>query len=109
MRGVLSLPDILGPWEAVACPDIEKVLIRVIGHAIPDRSAAAHLPPFAGPCFRGGLHGFVFETLGRVAGHRVETPQFLSVVDIECRDISAKRREFTPGVSNEDLTFGHPR
>src|SRR5678815_3778840 len=56
-----TLPKVLRPWETVAGSDIDKILIRVVGHAVPHRPAATILPPFAGPGLGCGFHGFVLE------------------------------------------------
>ena len=42
----------------------------------------------------------------RIAGHRVELPEFLAGVDVECGDVSAERRKLAAGIADEDLALG---
>src|SRR5262245_36023565 len=93
VRRAFTLAEILRPRETVARSDVHKILIRVVGHAVPHGAAAAVLPPFAGPGFGCGFHGFVLESFCRIAGNRVEAPELLAGVGVECRDISTERRK----------------
>ena len=54
---------LLIPRRAVAGADVEQVELRVVRHRIPDRAAAAELPPFAVP----GLRGLLRESALRTA------------------------------------------
>src|SRR5262245_28136872 len=108
-RRAFTLAEILRPGETVARSDVDKILIRVIGHAVPHRSTAAVFPPFAGPGLGCGFHGFVLESFRGIAGNRVEAPELLAIVGIECREISPEGREVGAGVPNENLSLSNSR
>ena len=100
-----TVTNVRRPDRSITGSDIQKVFIGIVGHAIPHGSAAALLPPFTGPRFRCGFHGFVLESLRRIAGRDVELPEFFAGVHIECGNVSTKRRKFGAGIADEDLAL----
>ena len=102
-RGARSLADFLRPGCRVAGADVEKVRFRVVGHAVPERSSAAVLPPFSYPGFGGLFHGLVLEAVGRVPRHGPETPDLAAVVDVVRREISPKWWKLGAGETDDDL------
>ena len=66
---------LLVPRRAVADADVEQVELRVVGHRVPHRAAAADLPPLAArPGRRRPLQRGRFKGLRRIARHGVEAP-----------------------------------
>src|SRR5262245_59991124 len=67
VRRFSAVSDGGSPRGAVAGAEIQKVLVGVVGHAVPHGTAAALFPPFAGPGLGSDFHGFLFEWLRGVA------------------------------------------
>ena len=79
------------PRAAVAGADVKNVGDLIIGHAVPNGAAAAtRFPPFAGPGFRRHFQFRMFETFGRIAGHRVEAPHLFAGVRVVRRKEPAR-------------------
>ena len=100
------------PRAPVADPDIEQAKIRVIGHRIPHRAAAAdrvigaqhvHVPGFGGLLEIGGCV-FALPSLW----HRVELPQLLAAIGIIGGD-KAAHAEFGPAIADDHLAIDHAR
>src|SRR5262249_26068511 len=85
------LAKLFRPWSSVAGSDINKVGIRIVGHAVPNRAAASELPPVARPCFGGRFQSDVLERFRWIAGNRIKAPQVLAGVCVESREKSAHR------------------
>ena len=96
------------PGDAVADAEIEQLELGVVGHVVPDRAAAALLPPLAVPGLGGHLHGLVLEALLGVAGHGVETPDQLSRVGVVRRDVAA-RVVLGAGIADQNLAVDDAR
>ena len=101
-------PDVAVPRRAVAGADIQELRVRVVRERVPRRAAAAHLPPFAGPGFRGGLERLRLERLRRIAGHRVEAPGELAGVCVVRGHIAA-HAELGAAVADDDLAVDDSR
>ncbi len=75
---------------------------------MPDRAAAAELPPFPSPGLGGHLHGLVLEALGRVAGHHIPAPRLLAGLHVIGGDIAARRAVVGAAEADHDLVACHP-
>src|SRR5437870_4301582 len=84
----LGLPKLFRPRTTISCTDINEIRLGVICHAVPNRSAATELPPFARPRFGGFLQRGILEGFGRIAGYRIEAPGELSRISVICRKIT---------------------
>ena len=96
------------PGRAVAGADVEQVELRVVGHRVPRRSAAADLPPLAGPGLRGGLHLGVLERQRRIAGHGEEAPELRAGLRVVRGDVAA-HAELRAAVADHHLALHHAR
>ena len=99
---------LLVPRRAVAGADVEQVELRVVGHRVPDRAAAAELPPLAVPGLRGLLENRRFERLRRIAGHGVEAPQHLAGLRVVGGDVAA-HAELGAAVADDHLALDDAR
>ena len=77
----LSLPVLVslvrsacGPRLGVAGADVDQFALGVVGYPVPDRAAAAELPPLALPGCGGLAHRLGLKALGGIAGNGVELP-----------------------------------
>src|SRR6478672_11803812 len=71
-------PELPIPRRAVADTDVKQVEVGVVGHRVPDGSAAAERPPLTRPglcCF---LELRLLERFRRIARHGIETPGLLA-------------------------------
>src|SRR5262245_55703748 len=100
-----AVSDVGSPRGAVAGAEIQKVLVGVVGHAVPHGTATALFPPFAGPGLGSDFHGFLFEWLRGVARCDVKLPEFFAGVRIERRHITTKGRELGAGIADEDFAL----
>ena len=97
------------PRRAVADAEIDLVEVRVVDDGVPDRPAAADLPPLAAlPCVGGVFHFRVFERQGRIARHREEAPDLLARRGVVRGDV-APHAILGPAVADEHLTPRRPR
>src|SRR5262245_3505263 len=103
--GALSLSNLLRPRKAVACTDINQLGIRIVGHTVPHRTAPAVFPPFARPGLGSDFHGFALEWLRWIARHCIKTPKFLSVINIECGQVSAIWCELRACIADDHLAL----
>src|SRR5881296_1143271 len=88
----LGLPKLFRPRTTISCADINEIRLGVICHAVPNRSAAAELPPFARPGFGCFLQRWILEGFGGIAGYRIEAPRQLSCVGVVCPKKPADRK-----------------
>ena len=79
----------LVPGRAVADADIEQVELRIVGHRIPDRAAAAEPPPLAVPGLGRAAQMLALEAVRRVAGDGVEAPELVAVGRVIGGDVAA--------------------
>ena len=70
----LRFAQLFRPRAAVAGADVNQVGIRIVCDAVPDRAAAAQLPPVAGPRFGSFLQSRILKWLRGIAGNRIEPP-----------------------------------
>ncbi len=96
------------PGRTVADPDVQQVEFRVVGHGIPHGSAAAELPPLAGPGLRRHLQDRVFKRLRGIAGHGVETPRHFAGRRIVGRNVAA-HAELGAAVADDHFALDHAR
>ena len=98
----------LVPWAAVAGADVKQVELRVVGHRVPHRAAAAVLPEFAvpGSARLGEILGLGI-VLVRRTGHREEAPELLAVVGVIGSDV-ATYAELGAAVADDHLAIDHP-
>jgi len=78
----LRAAELFRPRFCVARSGVNCVRFGVIRHAIPNRTTAAPLPPFAAPGFRRGALRFVFEAFGGIARHGAEARDALARRDV---------------------------
>jgi len=101
------------PGSRLSRTHIDEIFIGIIGHAAPDRAAAARNPPLLG-----GIPGLgplrvdgLFEWFGRVAGNRIKLPQFFSGGCVKRREKTADGIFAAAGADNDtatlDYTGGH--
>src|SRR5262249_22962999 len=80
-----------GPVTRLSGADINHVVVGIVSDTAPDRAAAAGNPPLL--ILVPGLGPFridrLLERLRRIAGNRIELPQFLSGVRVERREKTA--------------------
>ncbi len=96
------------PGGAVADTDVEQVEFGVVGHGIPDCSAATELPPLAVPGLGDAPHGFVFEPVGGISGHGIETPDALAGLGLVGVEVAANP-VLRSAIADEHLAADHPR
>ena len=100
---------LLVPRRAVAHTDVEQVEFGVVGHRVPNRAAAADLPPLAArpgrrrPFQRGRLEG-----LRRVARHRVEAPFHVAGFGVVGAHV-ATHAQFGAAVADDHQPLHHAR
>src|SRR6185436_4531467 len=99
--------DLPVPRTAVAGADIDAVELRVIRHGVPDRAAAAVLPPLARPGLRRLFHRGVFEALGRIAGHCPPAPHLFAGRRVIRGHITAHRAEVAAAEADDHLVVEH--
>src|SRR5262249_16042218 len=80
------------PWTAIAGPNVKNVGGVIIGHTVPNGTAAAHLPPLASPCLGRHFQFRMFEWFRRIARHRAEAPDLLA------RSRVVRRKESACGI-----------
>ena len=97
------------PGRAVADPDVQEIEFRVVRHGVPDSAAAANHPPLTAPPGLGGpLEGVIFETVGRIARHRVKAPGHLAVIQVVGADITA-HTVLAAAIADEQLVLDDAR
>src|SRR5687768_17529275 len=96
------------PGAAVADSDVEQVELRVVGHRIPHGAAAAKLPPLAVPGLGGALERGAFESILRVAGNSIETPQHLAVGSVVCGNVAA-HTHLAAAIADDHFACDHAR
>ncbi len=96
------------PGRAVAGADIQRVEIRVVGHRVPDRAAAAADPPLAVPGLRCSLEFGILEAVLRVPWHGVEAPRQLARCSIVGGKIAA-HAVLAAAVADQHLAFHDAR
>ena len=106
-------PDLVVPRGAVANTDIELIQFLIIDDGIPGGAAAATLPIFARPCGRDlaghdAVRHFAIRAVGRVAGHREETPLLLAGHRVIGGHIAA-HAEFAAAVTDHHQPLHHAR
>ena len=104
----LGLAQLFGPGAAVAGADVEQIGVGIVGHAVPDRAAAAELPIVARPGFRGFLQRGILEGLRRIAGNGVKLPGELAGLGVEGGEESADGK-FRAGDADDHFPFGDAR
>ena len=101
----LALPDFVRPGRGVTHADIKQILVCIVGHAVPDRAAAAELPPFTRPGLRGFLERRILERFFRIAGNGIEPPELLAGVHIEGGEVAAIGRVLGAGIADDDFSL----
>ena len=96
------------PRCAIGRTEIDQVGLRVIGDAIPNRTAAQLPVQVALPGGGRLAHLLVFIRLGRVARHGIKAPQQLAAARVIGRHIAA-HTDLGAAVANDDLAVGHAR
>src|SRR5690606_12170510 len=96
------------PRRAVAGADVEQVELRVVGHGVPHRAAAAQRPPLAVPGFRRHGHHLVLEAELGIAGHGEEAPGEFAGFGVVGGDVAA-HAVFGAAVADDDLALHHAR
>ena len=96
------------PRRTIADPDVNEIQLGVVNDRIPDGTAAAELPPFAGPGLGGRFHCLALEAIGRVRRDRVEPPQLLACGRVISGDIATDTQLCTT-IADEHLALGHTR
>ena len=100
---------LLVPRRAVADPDVEQVQLRVVGHRVPHRPAAADLPPLAArPGRRRPLQRGRFKGLRRIARHGVEAPFLLAGFRVVGTHVAA-HAQLGAAVADEHQPLHHAR
>ncbi len=98
------------PGRAVAAADVEQVEVRIIGHAVPRRAAAAVVPPVAMPGGIGDLHGLVRSgaVVVLLAGDHVELPLLLAGLGVVAGH-EAAGAELRAAVADDHNPLDHAR
>nr|GFD50950.1 hypothetical protein [Tanacetum cinerariifolium] len=97
------------PRRSVAHADVQQIEFRVVGHGVPDGTAAALLDELvAKPGFAGDLHGLVFRRQFRITRHGKEPPVLLAGVRIVSGDVTA-HPVFGAAVADDHLALHHAR
>ena len=102
---------ILIPRRAVARANVKQIEFRIVSQRIPNRAAAAQLPPFARPGFGGFVHrGFHRRRnrFFRIAGHGMKAPRQLAGCRVIRRNVTA-HSVFAAAVSDDDFAFDDAR
>ena len=95
----------LVPGRSIAHADVQQIQFGIVGHRIPNGSAAPDFPPrTTAPGFGGHLQGIVFKTVGRIPRDGVETPFLLTGLDVVGRDIAA-HTEFSAAIADDDVAL----
>src|SRR5262249_46509623 len=88
----------------IAGSHVEEIQIRIVRHAIPDRTAAAQLPVLSIPRRRSLLHFIILEGFLRVAGYGIAAPFEFAGLGVVCGKETANR-VFRTARSNDDLVL----
>src|SRR5262249_4444996 len=99
----------VGPGAGLSSADIDNVVVAIVSHTVPYRTASADLPPLIAPRFCSGLERRILERLGWISRNRVEAPCEFAVVDIVCREESADRVLAAADADNDLSTFDDSR
>ena len=105
--------EVSAPRRAVAGADVEQVEVRVVGHGVPDRAAAAHFPVFPAlrvglPCGHCSLEMFAFRREAWIARDRVEAPELATRLGVVGGDVAA-HTQFTTAIADDDLVLDDAR
>ena len=99
---------LLVPRRAVASADIDGVELGIVGHAVPQRAAAAELPELAIPRLAGFGEFRLLVAFGRIAGHGVPAPRLRAGLGVVGGDVAA-HAVFGAAIPDDDLALHDAR
>ena len=108
MITLATTPQVWGPGRSVADPHVDEIELRIVDEGVPDRTAAADLPPLSTPRPGGLLQRGRLERPGGVTRNGVEAPGELSRLRVVGRHVAA-HAQLGSAIAYDDVPPGDAR